>query len=96
MNPMRYRPGGDKYQSTKYDDRRSFFERVQAEKDDILSALKSVVGNWAENEIDEGNNPTFENFRDEYPEWDVEELYATIGEELHRVKHGLSRTGEAV
>lgn len=67
-------------------DRRAFYERVQAEQEDIISALKTTVSCWTENEIDTGNKPMFERFRDEYPEWDHEELYATIAEEMGRVE----------
>lgn len=95
INP-RYMPGGDKYESIREDERRSFYERVDAEKEEILAALKTTVRTWAENEIEEGNNPIFENFRDEFPEWDNEALYETIGEELRRVKHGSLNASKAV
>lgn len=84
MNP-RYQPGGDKYESIREDERRAFWERVDAEREDIISALKTQVSCWTENEIEAGNEPTFEHFIDEYPEWDVEELYASISEEVERV-----------
>lgn len=92
----RYLPGGDKNDYIREVEHRAFYERVEVEKEEILSALKTVVSCWTANEIDAGNNPTFENFRDMYPEWDHEELYATIGEEMHRVKHGLSGVSKAV
>jgi hypothetical protein len=86
MNP-RFLPGGDKYDECREDDRRAFYERVAAEQEEILSALRTVVSCWTENEIEAGNNPTFEQFRDFYPEWNHEPLYETIGEVMHRVKH---------
>ena len=84
MNP-RYMPGGDKYEAIRADEQLSFYERVREEKADILVALRLVVSNWTEREIDAGYEPVFEKFRDEYPEWDYEELYATISEEMERV-----------
>lgn len=95
MNP-RYLPGGDKYEVIREDDHRAFYERVQIEQEEIISALKTTVSCWTENEIEAGNTPTFENFRDFYPEWDHEQLYATIAEEMKRIELILSRTSEAV
>lgn len=74
-------------ETIKDDDRRAFYERVTAEKEEILSALRTVVRCWTENEIESGNNPTFENFLHYYKEWDREPLYETIGEVMHFVKH---------
>jgi hypothetical protein len=95
MNP-RYQPGGDKYEDLRNDDRRAFYERVQIEQEEIISALKTVVRCWTENEMEAGNNPTFENFIHYYREWDHEELHETIGEEMFRTKHGLSNIGQAI
>lgn len=80
----RYLPGGDKYESIREDERRAFYERVQIEQEEIISALKTTVSCWTENEIEDGNKPTFEHFIDEYPEWDHEELYDTITSEMER------------
>ena len=85
---QRFLPGGDKYDECMQEDRRAFYERVDAEQEEISC--------WTDNEIEAGNNPTFENFVHQYPEWDHEPLHETIGEVMHRVKHGLPRTSEAV
>ena len=95
INP-RFQPGGDKHDECKQDDRRAFYERVQAEQEDIISALKTQVSCWTENEMEAGHNPTFDQFIAEYPEWDHEELYADIGKEMYRVKHGLSQPSKTV
>ena len=87
INP-RFQPGGDKYDECMQDDRRAFYERVDAEREEIISALKTAVSCWTENQIEDGYNPTFEHFIDAHPEWDHEVLYPTIGEVMHRVKHG--------
>ena len=84
INP-RFMPGGDKYESIRDDDRRPFYERVQADQSEILDILKSVVSSFTENEWLEGNEPTLERFLLLYEEWDHEELYATISQEMERV-----------
>lgn len=84
INP-RFQPGGDKYDECIHDDRRAFYERVQAEQAEILDVLKSVVSTFTENEWLEGNESTLERFLLLYPEWDHDELYATISEEMERV-----------
>lgn len=70
----------------KNDDRRAFYQRVEAEQQDIISVLKSVVSIWTEKYL-AINEPIFifEHFIDEHPEWDHDEFYATIGEEMKRV-----------
>jgi hypothetical protein len=95
INP-RFKPGGDKYESIREDDRRAFYEKVQAEQAEIIEVLKSVVSTWTENEWENGNTPMLERFIAEYSEWDHEELYATIVEEMERVTAIVSRPSEAV
>ncbi|RCW44255.1 hypothetical protein [Paenibacillus prosopidis] len=85
INP-RFQPGGDKYESIREDERRAFYDRVEAEKEEIRSAIKTVVSCWTENEIEAGNVPTFEHFIDEYFEWDHQELYPIIIAEMERVE----------
>jgi hypothetical protein len=83
----RYLPGGYKREQMKAEVRQIWLGLIELEKEEILSALKTVVSSWTENELEAGNNPTFEQFREFYPEWDHEPLYETIGEVMHRVKH---------
>lgn len=61
-----------------------FYERVQAEREDILSALKMVVRSWTYNEVESGNSDErmFPRFLDQHPEWNHDELYKTIVEEM--------------
>ncbi|MDF2652996.1 MAG: hypothetical protein K0Q73_8801 [Paenibacillus sp.] len=86
INP-RFQPGGDKYESIREDDRRAFYEKVEAEQAEIIEVLKSVVSTWTENEWEEGSidEMRFNRFLIYHPEWDHEELYATISEEMERV-----------
>lgn len=95
INP-RFQPGGDKYDECMQDDRRAFYEKVQAEQSEIIEVLKSVVSTYTENEWENGNTPMLERFIAEYPEWSHEELYATIVEEMERVTAIVSRPSEAV
>lgn len=81
--------GGDEYESI--EERAAFYERVQADKEEILDTLKSVVSTWTENEIEDGNEPVFEHFLDEYKEWDHDALYDVIEAEMNRVKELCSR-----
>lgn len=67
-------------------ERRAFYEQVEIEKEEIRSAIKTVVSCWTENEIEAGNVPTFEHFIDEYFEWDHQELYPIIITEMERVE----------
>jgi hypothetical protein len=85
INP-RFQTGGDKYESIRDDDRRAFYEKVQAEQTEIIEVLKSVVSTWTENEWENGNTPMLERFIAEYPEWRHEELFASISEEMNRVE----------
>lgn len=87
MNP-RFEPGSDKSEAYL-----TWTELVIGKGEDVLTALKSSVSTWTEKEMLVGIEPTLANFIHEYPEWRYEELYATIGEEMQRAKHGLSRTG---
>lgn len=87
MNP-RFMPGGDKYESIKEDERRAFYDRIEEEKEHIVSVLKSVVSTWTENEFDNSNyceTWSFERFLDEHPEWNHEEIYSVIKNEMERV-----------
>lgn len=95
INP-RFQPGGDKYEEIREDDRRAFWEKVAIQQENLVEVLKSVVSTWTENECEAGNTPMLERFIAEYPEWDHEELYATIAEEMERVATILSRSSEAV
>lgn len=61
-----------------------FGGRVGATKEEMREALKRVVYEWAENQLQDWNTPTLEDFVHEYPEWDHEALYATISEEIER------------
>lgn len=81
----RFQCGGDKYESIMQDDRRAFFDRVDAEQQEIIAALKSTVSTWTENEFEAGNTPMIERFLDEYLEWDHDQLYKTIEGEMKRV-----------
>lgn len=86
MNP-RYQYGGDKHESIKSDAQRTWAQMVNDQQQDILATLKSVVSTWTENEWINGNidEMRFNRFLLHYPEWDYEELYATISEEMERV-----------
>lgn len=76
----------DEYQeSIQAQERRVFYERVHEEQENIISVLKSAVSTWVENEIDAGNTPTLEDFRDEHPEWDHQALIDVIEAEIVRV-----------
>lgn len=77
-------------------ERRAFYEQVEIEKEEILSCLRTVVSTWTENEIEAGNTPTFENFRNFYPEWDHEELYYLIAGEMNRIAAYLLGSSEAI
>lgn len=99
INP-RFQPGGDKYDECMKDDRRAFYEKVQAEQSEIISALKTAVSTWTENEYEAGNVDGYmvDRFVDEYPEWGHDNLRLTIYEEIERVLAicELSGVGEAV
>lgn len=100
MNP-RFQPGGDKYESNREDDRRAFYERVEADRNEILSALKSQVRVYVEDELEMGNELNWRHFVDKYSEWNYESLYETIVDEIVKcakevVASGLSRAGEAI
>ena len=79
-----------------------FYERVQAEREDILSALKMVVRSWTYNEVESGNSDErmFPRFLEHHPEWNHDELYKTVTEEMERcmqeATNGLSRLGKTI
>lgn len=74
------REGIEKYE------RSAFFEQVEVEKEEIISALKMTVSCWTENQLEDWNTPVFENFIHEFPEWNHDELYETIAAEMERVR----------
>lgn len=96
MNP-RFLPGGDKYDSIRDDERRSFYELVQAEQQDILDSIRCRVRSWTSNELENRDEPTYLNFIAEYYEyraeaWEsliVEEMTRTVNEENERENFGL-------
>lgn len=76
----------DEYQeSIREFERKAFYEQVQDEQQEILSALRSSVSTWTENEIEAGNTPQLESFCEEYPEWDHQALIDIIAAEITRV-----------
>lgn len=99
MNPMRYKQGGDKYQAIKFDERMAFYERVEAEEEQIREALRNQVESYVEYELELNNKPDWRTFVDRYREWDRELLYPLIDEEIEKavkaieaeVREGLSR-----
>ncbi|MUT66050.1 hypothetical protein [Paenibacillus sp. NEAU-GSW1] len=86
INRERWLPGGDKYEDLKYDERRAFYERVEAEQEDILAALKTQVSCWTENTMENGDEPLISDFLNEYPEWDHEQLHGFITKERDRIE----------
>lgn len=65
-------------------ERRAFFEQVEADKLEILEALKSQVRVYVEYEIEKGNDLHWRDFINQYSEWNHEPLYETIVEEIVR------------
>ncbi|ANY67284.1 hypothetical protein BBD42_12980 [Paenibacillus sp. BIHB 4019] len=75
-----------------------FFERVQTERTEILSALKMQIRVYVDQEIDEGNEVSWHDFIAKYSEWNHEPLYEIIVQEIVKCmredsNHGLSLLG---
>lgn len=63
----------------------TFYEQVEAQQEEILSILRSVVSTWTENTMEDGNEPLLDDFLYEYKEWDNEGWYNVIVKERDRV-----------
>lgn len=66
-------------------ERKAFYEQVQEEQENIMEVLRASVSTWTENEIEAGNEPTLEEFCNQYSEWDHEALFEVIEAEMERV-----------
>lgn len=94
MIPWNWKPLDDRYEASKLEGQMAFYDRVQAEKEDILSALKTQVRCWTEETMDKGDDPLLSDFLAIYPEWDHDQLHGFITKERDRVESIILRDRE--
>lgn len=83
MNP-RYLPGGDKHEQIREDANQDlFYERVKQDEE-LYSSIKSRVRSWTESELENWDEPTYDNFIKEYREYRHPDLQETIEVEIER------------
>jgi len=63
------------------------------QREKIKIAAVNTVREWTLQQLSEGNNPTLDDFLEQFPNFDVKALHESMGKEMFNAKHGLPYTG---